>query len=49
MIDEWDMDEEFGADEMSEHVPPYPSTWSDGCKIQDPVSKIETAGSGAKL
>ena len=38
------MVDEFDADEMSERMPPYPNTWSDGSKIQDPVSKIETAG-----
>ena len=31
------IDDEFDADEMSEHMPPCPKTWSDGSKIQDPV------------
>ena len=44
MIDEWAMDDEIDANEMSEHMPPCPDIWSDGSKIQDPVSKIETAG-----
>ena len=40
------MDDEFDADEMSEDMTPYLDTWSDGSEIQDPASKIETAGAG---
>ena len=45
MVDEWAMDDEFDADEMSGAH----ETWSDGSKIQDPVSKIETAGCWSML
>ena len=40
MIDEWP----WTMSLILMRMPPSPNTWSDGSKIQDPVSKIETAG-----
>ena len=46
MIGDWAMGDEFNADEMADQMPPSPNTWSDGSTIQNPVSKIGTAGAG---
>ena len=35
---------EFVADKVPVYVLDTPNTWSDGSKVQDPVSGIEVAG-----
>ena len=41
------IDDEFDAEETVEYMSIFRNTWSDGSRIQDPISKIETAGAGA--
>ena len=41
MMDQWVIDDELDAEKTEEHVPPFPNTWSDDSKVQDPSLKLK--------
>ena len=40
------MDDEFDASEVADITSDSPNTWSDGSKVQDPISGHEITGAG---